>query len=320
MKKSITLGLLCLVAGIFSATAQVAINTDGSPPDGSAMLDVKSNSKGVLIPRMTKAQRNAIESPHTSLLVYQTDSPEGYYYYSDSSWVKMTKPCGESVFIASPWISWDGTTWVEHAGHNYHTILIGSQCWMKENLNVGNRIDAGTPMIDDSFTVKFCYMDDESYCGIYGGLYTWGEMMNWSNVEGAKGICPPGFHIPSDEDWRILESFTDSHFGPANSWIPSGSRGNDAGVKLKSNTNWLTVIASPYYKDDLTGFDAHGSGWYDPVYYLFYKELQTSAYFWTSSQTGEVFAWARRITDNAGTIVKDAYQKTRGYSVRCIKD
>lgn len=65
----------------------VGINADGSTPDASAMLDVKSTSKGFLAPRMTQAQRDAILFPSAGLLVYQTDSPNGYYYYDGSAWM-----------------------------------------------------------------------------------------------------------------------------------------------------------------------------------------------------------------------------------------
>lgn len=74
-----------LIAFSFNVSAQVAINTDGSPPDNSAMLDVKSTSKGFLLPRMTRTQRNAIVNPATGLLIYQTDNSPGYYYNSGTS-------------------------------------------------------------------------------------------------------------------------------------------------------------------------------------------------------------------------------------------
>ena len=64
----------------------VAINTDNTDPDASAALDVKSTSKGVLVPRMTQAQRNAIASPATGLMIFQTDNTPGFYYYTGSAW------------------------------------------------------------------------------------------------------------------------------------------------------------------------------------------------------------------------------------------
>jgi hypothetical protein len=66
--------------------AQVAINEDSGLPDGSAMLDVKSTDKGMLIPRMTEAQRDAIASPATGLLIFQTNYTKGYYYFDGTDW------------------------------------------------------------------------------------------------------------------------------------------------------------------------------------------------------------------------------------------
>jgi len=68
----------------------VGINSDGSAPDGSAMLDVSSTDKGFLAPRMTAEQRGSITSPVAGLLVYQTDGEIGYYEYNGSSWVRNT--------------------------------------------------------------------------------------------------------------------------------------------------------------------------------------------------------------------------------------
>jgi hypothetical protein len=65
---------------------QVSINNNGSSPDSSSMLDVQSTSKGVLVPRMTGSQRTGIQSPAVVLLVFQTDTPMGYYYYKGSGW------------------------------------------------------------------------------------------------------------------------------------------------------------------------------------------------------------------------------------------
>lgn len=67
----------------------VGINSTGAAPNASAMLDVSSTNSGVLVPRMTQAQRNLIASPATGLLIYQTDNTPGFYYYNGSSWVAV---------------------------------------------------------------------------------------------------------------------------------------------------------------------------------------------------------------------------------------
>ena len=74
--------------------AQVGINTDNSSPDSSAMLDVQSTTKGMLIPRMTFTQRNSIASPANGLMVYQTDSVTGFYYYNGTLWTAFAGSAG----------------------------------------------------------------------------------------------------------------------------------------------------------------------------------------------------------------------------------
>ncbi len=89
MKLKITYAFLFTVflLGISNrGLAQIGINTDGSAPDASAMLDVVSTDKGVLIPRLTQIQRNAIASPATGLLVFQSDNTPGFYYYNGTTW------------------------------------------------------------------------------------------------------------------------------------------------------------------------------------------------------------------------------------------
>src|SRR4030095_14523626 len=104
MKKIFLLLKVIFVYGIFSNAQQgVSINTDGSVADSSAMLEIKSNSKGLLIPRLTAAQKNAITKPATGLLVYQTDSPVGFYYYNGASWTSL------SAAVSGPLTGWATT-------------------------------------------------------------------------------------------------------------------------------------------------------------------------------------------------------------------
>lgn len=87
MKKRILLAAFFAIGIYSNAGAQgMAVNANGSSADASAMLDVSSTSKGVLVPRMTQAQRNAISSPATGLMIYQTDATAGFYYYNGSAW------------------------------------------------------------------------------------------------------------------------------------------------------------------------------------------------------------------------------------------
>jgi len=103
-KTNLVLGLMLimLLAMSISLMAQsVGINSDGSAPDASAMLDVKSTSKGFLAPRMTVVERGNISSPATGLLVYQTDGTPGYYYYNGSAWTQLGIASGASQWTTN---------------------------------------------------------------------------------------------------------------------------------------------------------------------------------------------------------------------------
>jgi len=103
--------IACLIGISASSSAQVAINASGNPPDGSAMLDITSTDRGILIPRMTEAQRNAISSPATGLLIFQTDNTPGHYYYDGSGWVGIGTSSGvSSVSATAPVESTNGST------------------------------------------------------------------------------------------------------------------------------------------------------------------------------------------------------------------
>ena len=106
LKKLSYLTVLMLTLINFQAQAQVGINTDGSQPDASAMLDIKSTDKGILIPRMTQTQRDAIASPAIGLMIYQTDGNKGFYYYNGTAWVAVSadddwKITGQTVYTDS---------------------------------------------------------------------------------------------------------------------------------------------------------------------------------------------------------------------------
>ena len=99
MNKTTLLLIALYITLSFKLWAQgVAINTDGSIPDNSAMLDIKSDTSGILIPRLTSDQRNLISIPATGLLIYQTDNIPGFYFYDGTSWVVIGS---ESISINS---------------------------------------------------------------------------------------------------------------------------------------------------------------------------------------------------------------------------
>jgi microcystin-dependent protein len=92
--KTILFILSFFFATQISSAQNVAINSDGSTPDASAMLDVKSTTQGFLPPRLTQAQRTAIATPATGLIVYQSDNSAGYYFYTGTEWIMLGETPG----------------------------------------------------------------------------------------------------------------------------------------------------------------------------------------------------------------------------------
>lgn len=201
-------------------------------------------------------------------------------------------------------------------GQSYNTVSIGTQCWMAENLNIGTRIDGilnhKDDQTDNGIIEKFCYDNDDLNCDTYGGLYQWNEMMQYTNTEGAQGICPSGWHLPTDDEWKVLEmelGMSQSAADAAVSW-----KGTDEGTKLKSTSGWQ----SNGNGNNSSGFTGLPGGWFFFEYTFFYKEY--SGFWWTSTQQYSQNAWYHNITYFNSKVRRKDWPKHGGFSVRCVKD
>jgi len=99
-----------------------------------------------------------------------------------------------------------GLSKIKYEGRIYRTIQVGTQCWFKDNLNVGiMHLPANDGIID-----KYCYANDTNNCTIYGGLYYWYEAMKYVTTEGTQGICPSGWHMPTEAEAQALLSLVNN--------------------------------------------------------------------------------------------------------------
>jgi uncharacterized protein (TIGR02145 family) len=207
------------------------------------------------------------------------------------------------------------TPTVTYGGQVYNTIQIFSQCWLKENLNVGIMINGNQDQTDNSIIEKYCYNNEPDSCTKYGGLYQWKEMMQYVTQQGTIGICPQGWHLPTDEEWKVLEGAVDSKFGIGDpEWDVSGDRGVFAGANLKTTSGWVNYGNG----SDTFGFSALPGGYRNNSSNFY--DVRGSGYWWLSTEHNAGSSLDRILDSFNSTAARSIYGKILGFSVRCIRD
>ena len=186
-----------------------------------------------------------------------------------------------------------GLTTITYGGKTYNIKKIGTQCWFKENLDIGTQIQGNQNQTNNSTIEKYCYNNDPSKCNTYGGLYQWDELMNYSTVPGSKGICPDGWHIPTNSDFGLIVSYLNP----------------DEGTKMKSTYGWYAG-GNGTNSSDFTGLPG-GNGVYPNTYY---NETMSGG-FYTSDQTSFNLNYNSNNYNLSGVV-----PASNSSSVRCVKN
>ena len=183
-------------------------------------------------------------------------------------------------------------------------VTIGNEVWMVENLNV-DKFRNGDPIPEAKTDEEWekacknkqpawCYYDNDPANGAkYGKLY------NWYAVNDPRGLAPVGYHIPTDEEWTVL---TDYFFGE-----------DVAGEKMKSTSGW----GESGNGTNESGFSGHPGGirGVSGTFFL----IGWNGYWWSSTELVSSIAWGRRLDYDGGSVYRDAFDKTMGFSVRCLR-
>jgi uncharacterized protein (TIGR02145 family) len=207
-----------------------------------------------------------------------------------------------------PTQSCPGTPKVNHGGETYPTVLIGNQCWMAKNLNIGIRIDHTQQSSDNDTIEKYCFLNAEENCDQFGGLYQWDELMQYSTNHNGQGLCPDGWHIPTLEDYVVLFNY---------------AKGRSKTIR-KKDFCWLIYSSKPGHarknkcneNGGQTGFDVLPSGYIDlQESYPFFAQLSRT-YMWISNHN---YCSVDHYDIGFGSVNEEHLQNLF-YSVRCIKD
>lgn len=207
-------------------------------------------------------------------------------------------------------------TATDEDGNAYELVQIGTQCWMKENMRVGSRVDVSSGAQSNNGSIEYyCYNDQSSNCSSNhpnypdGGLYTWNEAMQYSTAEGAQGICPNGFHIPTDADWQTLEVYLHDAGQLCDPSRVSGASCRNAGAKLEVGGS--------------SGFEANLSGMVMSESPANFSGREASPFYWSSTDSpssGQV-RYILPASGLAGYVIKSTFPSSSvSVSVRCIKD
>ncbi len=252
-------------------------------------------------------------------------------YVDISTFVPTQTETVEFVFI----VNCPGTV-TDYDGNIYDVVQIGNQCWISENLKVthypnGTAIPLVTnntdwANLDDNNTDDaYCYYNNNSgsEADIYGALYTWAAAMgdnaisSSSNPSGVQGVCPTGWHLPSDDEWKELEMALGMSQAEADA---IGYHGTNEGSKLAGNSSlWASGTLTSNAEFGTSGFTGLPGGYrnYDDgsFYILCYY-----GYFRSATEGNSSNAWIRKLANHNTEVSRYDNSKSGGFSVRCLQD
>ena len=213
-------------------------------------------------------------------------------------------------------ISWITGTVTDIDSNVYQTIIIGDQEWMAEDLKVthyrnGDAIPyltSNNDWINTSSGAYCVYDNNEANVSIYGRLY------NWYAVDDSRNIPPEGWHVPTDYEWKVLETYLGMNQSIADS---TGFRGTDEGGKLKET-------GTEHWNSPNTGATNSSSFTALPGGYRNYNGNYSNMYyydsFWSSTEYNNNYAWGRTLGYGESNVSRFRTIKRDGYSIRCVRD
>jgi len=230
----------------------------------------------------TTGYTNTLNLNYQNSIINQTNA--NIYYGISIRCIKDSNPMSQAC---------PGTPTITYEGKTYNTVQIGTQCWLKENLDIGTRINRSLNQTNNSIIEKYCYDDYQDNCDIYGGLFQWDEAMQYVNTSGAKGICPTGWHIPTIAEFEKLKT----------NLSDNGNSLKAIGQGSGTNTSGFSVL--------MGGYRIYNGSLYD---------LGDGAYFWSSTEINAAGAQNIYLSGFGGSINMVPNDKKSGFSVRCVKD
>ncbi|NTW32067.1 MAG: hypothetical protein HGB12_05505 [Bacteroidetes bacterium] len=190
-------------------------------------------------------------------------------------------------------------------GNIYHTVVIGTQTWMVENLKV-TKYRNGDSIANTIDGAEWSNLTSGGYCifdGVSANVAAYGLLYNWYAVSDSRNICPTGWHIPTDAEWTTLTTFLGGE--------------SVAGAKLKETgtTHWNSPNSGATNSSGFTGLPGGSRDQAGTFSYLTYF-----GFWWSATESDSNNAWYKGLTYNSPAAGRNANPKKMGFSVRCVKD
>ena len=203
---------------------------------------------------------------------------------------------------------------IEHEGYSYSTVQIGEQCWFAENCRYLPEVS--DPSIDTTtephYSVYGYECTDVTAAQATTNYATYGVLYNWPAVM-TEGICPSGWHIPSDGEWQTMEISLGLSESEA---AGTGWRGTDEGYQMKSSSGWNDYNVS-------SGNGSNSSGWTGlPGGYRYsggFNVNGDNGNWWSASESGSN-SWKRKLNNNNDNVNRNNNNRNNGFSARCVRD
>jgi uncharacterized protein (TIGR02145 family) len=207
-----------------------------------------------------------------------------------------------------------GQTSLTYDGRTYDLVEIGGQCWFADNLATGQyRNGAPIPTgldntIWQNITVgAFAILNNDS-----ANDFTYGKLYNWYTTVDTRGLCPTGWHVPTDCEWMYLESSLGMSVTDQET---VAFRGTNEGGALKATTTWNSPNTGA---TNISGFTALPGGWRGSN--GVYGTIGSFGSWWSSSENDSSVAWVRELGYSFSDVIRNPYVKQGGFSVRCVRD
>jgi len=271
------------------ATKSIKMFHTGSGPSSSCRI-IYEGAESISNPlKFFKSTNTFVFNPGDELLYV------GYSNSVESATVDSPTSSQLITFQFATNIRCPGTQFINYEGQIYNTIQVRSQCWLHENLNFETRN-------------SWCFNNNPDHCDTYGRMYLW---------DAAITACPEGWHLPTDNEWKILEGVADSQHGILDPvWNQSGGwRGYDVSTNLKSKSGWNPSSGNGL---DLYGFTSYPGGYRFTSGWFIGRTSEQG--YWCSTESDEALAWHRFTAFNFDGIFRFPFDKNFGFYVRCVKD